>query len=203
MAVCQAIGCSNKIGRVPGKSFFKIPDAAKHNDLAKQWLCNIGVECSVSNFKFSKNKVVCEDHFEPDCFQRDLRNELLNCPQKRKLLKEGAIPTLTLTKRLQQTERFTWLQLDTVEVKPEGGNDHINLKVSGQDGTVVQFKIKRHTPLKKLMNAYCVRQGLKVEALRFRFDGNPISEDDTPQKLDMENEDVIDVFQQQIGGYLS
>ncbi|XP_077983997.1 small ubiquitin-related modifier 3-like isoform X4 [Glandiceps talaboti] len=92
---------------------------------------------------------------------------------------------------------------DKKEVKPEGGNDHINLKVSGQDGTVVQFKIKRHTPLKKLMNAYCVRQGLKVEALRFRFDGNPISEDDTPQKLDMENEDVIDVFQQQIGGYLS
>uniref|UniRef100_A0A8C4LLV6 Rad60/SUMO-like domain-containing protein n=1 Tax=Equus asinus asinus TaxID=83772 RepID=A0A8C4LLV6_EQUAS len=43
-------------------------------------------------------------------------------------------------------------------VKTEN-NDHINLKVAGQDGSVVQFKIKRHTPLSKLMKAYCERQG--------------------------------------------
>ena len=39
-------------------------------------------------------------------------------------------------------------------VKTEN-NDHINLKVAVQDGSVVQFKIKRHTPLSKLMKAYC------------------------------------------------
>ncbi|XP_060242391.1 small ubiquitin-related modifier 2 isoform X2 [Meriones unguiculatus] len=44
-------------------------------------------------------------------------------------------------------------------VKTEN-NDHINLKVAGQDGSVVQFKIKRHTPLSKLMKAYCERQAL-------------------------------------------
>uniref|UniRef100_A0A8C6ICY5 Rad60/SUMO-like domain-containing protein n=1 Tax=Mus spicilegus TaxID=10103 RepID=A0A8C6ICY5_MUSSI len=60
-------------------------------------------------------------------------------------------------------------------VKTEN-NDHINLKVAGQDGSVVQFKIKRHTPLSKLMKAYCERQ------------------------LEMEDEDTIDVFQQQTGG---
>lgn len=42
-------------------------------------------------------------------------------------------------------------------VKTES-NEHINLKVAGQDGSVVQFKIKRHTPLIKLMKAYCERQ---------------------------------------------
>ncbi|XP_026181598.1 small ubiquitin-related modifier 2 isoform X2 [Mastacembelus armatus] len=41
-------------------------------------------------------------------------------------------------------------------VKTEN-NEHINLKVAGQDGSVVQFKIKRHTPLIKLMKAYCER----------------------------------------------
>lgn len=35
--------------------------------------------------------------------------------------------------------------------------EHINLKVLGQDNAVVQFKIKKHTPLRKLMNAYCDR----------------------------------------------
>ena len=47
--------------------------------------------------------------------------------------------------------------LSKANEKPKKGfktenNDHINLKVTGQ---VVQFKIKRHTPLSKLMKAYC------------------------------------------------
>ncbi|XP_068387260.1 small ubiquitin-related modifier 2-like isoform X1 [Eschrichtius robustus] len=52
----------------------------------------------------------------------------------------------------------------------------------GQDGSVVQFKIKRHTPLSKLMKAYCEQQ-------------------DTPAQLKMEDEDTVDVFQQQTGVY--
>ncbi|XP_032257753.1 small ubiquitin-related modifier 2-like [Phoca vitulina] len=84
-------------------------------------------------------------------------------------------------------------------VKTEN-NDHINLKVAGQDGSVVQFKIKRHTPLRKLMKAYCERQGLSMRQIRFRFDGQPINETDTPAQLEMEDEDTIDVFQQQTGG---
>ncbi|XP_043853289.1 small ubiquitin-related modifier 2-like [Dromiciops gliroides] len=59
-------------------------------------------------------------------------------------------------------------------VKPDN-KDHINLKVAGQDGSVVQFKMKRHTPLSKLMKAYCERQGLSLE---------------------MEDEVTMDVFQQ-------
>uniref|UniRef100_A0A3Q1CQY3 Ubiquitin-like domain-containing protein n=1 Tax=Amphiprion ocellaris TaxID=80972 RepID=A0A3Q1CQY3_AMPOC len=88
--------------------------------------------------------------------------------------------------------------------RPEGvkteNNEHINLKVAGQDGSVVQFKIKRHTPLSKLMKAYCERQGLSMRQIRFRFDGQPINETDTPSQLEMEDEDTIDVFQQQTGG---
>ncbi|CAI5679943.1 unnamed protein product [Oreochromis niloticus] len=84
-------------------------------------------------------------------------------------------------------------------VKTEN-NEHINLKVAGQDGSVVQFKIKRHTPLSKLMEAYCERQGLSMRQIRFRFDGQPINETDTPSQLEMEDEDTIDVFQQQTGG---
>uniref|UniRef100_A0A673D0Z5 Ubiquitin-like domain-containing protein n=1 Tax=Sphaeramia orbicularis TaxID=375764 RepID=A0A673D0Z5_9TELE len=66
-------------------------------------------------------------------------------------------------------------------VKTEN-NEHINLKVAGQDGSVVQFKIKRHTPLSKLMKAYCERQGLSMRQIRFRFDGQPINETDTPSQ---------------------
>ncbi|XP_042536510.1 small ubiquitin-related modifier 2-like [Dipodomys spectabilis] len=65
-------------------------------------------------------------------------------------------------------------------VKTEN-NDHIILKVAGQDGSVVQFKMKRHTPLGKLMEAYCEPQ-------------------DTPAQVEMKDEDTINVFQQQTGG---
>ncbi|XP_032265104.1 small ubiquitin-related modifier 2-like [Phoca vitulina] len=67
------------------------------------------------------------------------------------------------------------------EEKPKEGvktenNDHINLKVAGQDGSVVQFKINRHTPLSKL-----------IQSMKQTY-------------LEMEDEDRIDVFQQQTGG---
>ncbi|NXO71989.1 SUMO3 protein, partial [Phainopepla nitens] len=79
-------------------------------------------------------------------------------------------------------------------------NDHIDLKVAGQDGSVVQFRIKRHTPLSKLMKAYCCRQGLSMRHIMFLFDGQPIKEADTPAQLEMEHEDTIEVYQQQTGG---
>ncbi|KAF3419921.1 hypothetical protein QLX08_000313 [Tetragonisca angustula] len=86
------------------------------------------------------------------------------------------------------------------ETKTE--SEHINLKVLGQDSAVVQFKIKKHTPLRKLMNAYCDRVGLAIAAVRFRFDGEPINELDTPTTLEMEEGDTIEVYQQQTGGTL-
>lgn len=86
------------------------------------------------------------------------------------------------------------------DVKPEGSSEHINLKVTGQDNSVVHFKIKKNTPLRKLMSAYCDRTGVKMGVMRFRFDGNPINETDTPLQLEMEDGDSIDVFQQQTGG---
>ena len=87
--------------------------------------------------------------------------------------------------------------------KDEAKDEHpeqINLKVMGQDGNVVQFKIKKHTALKKLMSTYCERAGLDMKAIRFTFDGNRIKENDAPKDLDMEEGDTIEVFQQQSGG---
>ncbi|KAJ8716533.1 hypothetical protein PYW07_003160 [Mythimna separata] len=79
----------------------------------------------------------------------------------------------------------------------KGESEHINLKVLGQDNAIVQFKIKKHTPLRKLMNAYCDRAGLSMQVVRFRFDGQPINENDTPTSLEMEEGDTIEVYQQQ------
>ncbi|XP_021116531.1 small ubiquitin-related modifier 2 [Heterocephalus glaber] len=108
--------------------------------------------------------------------------------------------TSFVKRQLRRLEHSLWPKEKPKEGVKTENNDHINLKVAGQDGSVVQFKIKRHTPLSKLMKAYCERQGLSVRQIRFRFDGLPINETDTPAQLELEDKDTVDVFQQQTGG---
>jgi small ubiquitin-related modifier len=43
-------------------------------------------------------------------------------------------------------------------------------------------------------------QGIAMATMRFRFDGQPINETDTPISLEMEEGDTIEVYQQQTGG---
>merc|ERR1712217_1001858 len=95
---------------------------------------------------------------------------------------------------------------DLIDVAMEqtGGGDeaaaHIQLKVKDQQGSEVQFKIKKSTPLRKLMDAYCSRLGLTASQVRFMVDGERISADDTAEKLGLEDEDLIDVVMEQTGG---
>jgi len=77
---------------------------------------------------------------------------------------------------------------------------HIQLKVKDQQGSEVQFKIKKATPLRKLMDAYCSRLGLQASQVRFMVDGERIAPDDTAEKLGLEDEDLIDVAMEQTGG---
>ncbi|XP_026819436.1 small ubiquitin-related modifier 3-like [Rhopalosiphum maidis] len=79
-------------------------------------------------------------------------------------------------------------------------SERINLKVLGQDNSVIQFKIRKNTQLRKLMNAYCEKTGLVYNSVRFRFDGQSVNANDTPASLNLEEGDTIEVFQQQTGG---
>jgi len=52
-----------------------------------------------------------------------------------------------------------------------------------QDNSEVFFKIKRTTPFNKLMSAYCARQGKAQNTLRFLYDGERVSGDETPEDV--------------------
>ncbi|KAJ1485580.1 ubiquitin-related domain-containing protein, partial [Baffinella frigidus] len=58
--------------------------------------------------------------------------------------------------------------------------EHISLEVKGQDGNIVHFKMKRTTALKKLMEAYCFRQSLPMDQIRFLVDGARLMGHQTP-----------------------
>ncbi|KAL6077597.1 Dolichyl-phosphate-mannose--protein mannosyltransferase pmt3 [Balamuthia mandrillaris] len=86
------------------------------------------------------------------------------------------------------------------ESQPQATQDHISLKVVSQDGNEVYFKIKRNTALKKLMDAYCSRQAMSPDSVRFLYDGSRVQPDQTPKELGMEEGDIIDAVLQQTGG---
>ena len=65
------------------------------------------------------------------------------------------------------------------------------------DGNEMFFKLKRSTPLSKLMKTFCERQGVGYNSVRFLFDGERIRANDTPADLEMEDGDVIDLAEEQ------
>eukprot|EP00005_Dracoamoeba_jomungandri_P005560 CAMPEP_0174260184 /NCGR_PEP_ID=MMETSP0439-20130205/9174_1 /TAXON_ID=0 /ORGANISM="Stereomyxa ramosa, Strain Chinc5" /LENGTH=97 /DNA_ID=CAMNT_0015344375 /DNA_START=29 /DNA_END=322 /DNA_ORIENTATION=+ len=83
----------------------------------------------------------------------------------------------------------------------QGGSDHISLKVVDQESNEVYFKIKKQTQLRKLMDAYCLRQAQNPSAVRFLYDGNRVQPEQTPEELGMEDDDIIDALLQQTGGF--
>ena len=60
--------------------------------------------------------------------------------------------------------------------------EHLNIKVTDNNNEVF-FKIKRTTQLKKLMDAFCDRQGKMPQTVRFLFEGTRVNPTDTPDTV--------------------
>ena len=76
----------------------------------------------------------------------------------------------------------------------------VNLKVVNAEGNEVFFKIKRTTLMKKLMDAYCKKNGTTRQQVRFLYDGKPLEDEKTPDDYEMDDDDVIDAMVEQVGG---
>jgi ubiquitin len=107
--------------------------------------------------------------------------------------------------RRHRLPQGSWRAMSDGESKPvtgEGdgeGSENINLKVMDRNGNIMHFKMKRKKQLKKLMEVYCARQSLQMEQIRFLFDGNRLRDSQTPDELEMEDDDVIDAMLFQVG----
>lgn len=77
--------------------------------------------------------------------------------------------------------------------------EHLNIKVTDNNNEVF-FKIKRNTKLEKLMSAFCERQGKTMTSVRFLFEGQRVQPSDTPDTLEMQDGDTLEVHQEQVGG---
>ena len=67
----------------------------------------------------------------------------------------------------------------------------IRLIVKEPEGRKLEFKIKKSTPLRKLMEVYCRPVGLGQQQVHFMTNGKRILPDDTAAKLGIEHNDTI------------
>ncbi|XP_013918768.1 PREDICTED: small ubiquitin-related modifier 1, partial [Thamnophis sirtalis] len=103
--------------------------------------------------------------------------------------------------RHPREKRLADLRSSASPTREEREGEYIKLKVIGQDSSEIHFKVKMTTHLKKLKESYCQRQGVPMNSLRFLFEGQRITDNHTPKELGMEEEDVIEVYQEQTGGH--
>ena len=80
-----------------------------------------------------------------------------------------------------------------------GEIEYIKLKVVGQDSNKIQFRINQTTQINKLKKSYSGWVGVPPTNLVFLFNGRRINDDDTPTALEMEQDDVIEVYQDTMG----
>lgn len=78
--------------------------------------------------------------------------------------------------------------------------EELNINVKSQEGTVICFKLRKTTQLKKMIESYCQRNGYHSRSVRFIYEGDRVKETDTPATLGMEDGDEIDAMIEQHGG---
>ena len=82
------------------------------------------------------------------------------------------------------------------QAEAAGETEYIKLKVVGQDSNEIHFRVKMTTQMGKLKKSYSERVGVPVSSLCFLFDGRQINDNDTPKQLEIEQDDVIEVYEE-------
>ena len=89
--------------------------------------------------------------------------------------------------------------MEKAEVAPET-KAKIRIKVKKQDGNELFFLLNAKLKFKRLYDIVSKKWGIDRHDVRLLFDGERISEDHTPEGLEIKDEDEIDCMYRQIGG---
>ncbi|ELW72440.1 small ubiquitin-related modifier 1 [Tupaia chinensis] len=93
-------------------------------------------------------------------------------------------------------------KLSTEVLRDNKEGENTKLKVIGEQSSGIHFKVKMTTHLKKLKKkSYCQRQKAPMNLFRFLFEGQRIAKNHTPKELGMEEECMIEVYQEQNGSH--
>ena len=75
-----------------------------------------------------------------------------------------------------------------------------HIRVRGQDGSELQFKVRGGTVLYAVFNAYTERKGLEMDDVRFMYEGSWVTDPrSTCGDYEMESGDIIEAMVHQVG----
>lgn len=74
--------------------------------------------------------------------------------------------------------------------------DHDFMAVS-----LIMIQVKMSTKMGKVIDAYCQKLGISRTQVRFLLDGERVTDEHTPQSLNMQDEDQLDCVYETTGGF--
>ena len=87
-----------------------------------------------------------------------------------------------------------------VGIETSDDDQRLRIKLVSSKGQEVLFQVKPSTKLGTVMRAYCTRLNMRMDATRFIFDGNRLNEGLLVSQSGLEDDDVIDVAEEMVGG---
>jgi hypothetical protein len=88
---------------------------------------------------------------------------------------------------------------ESEDVKP--AQQTINLKIKEGDKPAVTFKVKRGINFSKIFDAFHNKVGAAPGTYKFMRDGSRVEPTETPDSLDMDEDEQIDAIAQQVRAY--
>ncbi|XP_072044484.1 LOW QUALITY PROTEIN: NFATC2-interacting protein-like [Amphiura filiformis] len=74
-------------------------------------------------------------------------------------------------------------------------DDCVEIKIQGQDRTSkMKYTLQKDRPMREIMAKYSQSSGVALDKLKFLFDGDVIDPSQTPEDLDMDEENAVDVI---------
>ena len=94
-----------------------------------------------------------------------------------------------------------WVDLLDGSILPAGNKgDPINLKIMDPSGNYHNYMSSTNVMFDGVMKKFCQETNLDKQSIRFCFDGRRLKEEDTAKIVEMEEGDIIEVYQEQSGG---
>ena len=94
-----------------------------------------------------------------------------------------------------------WVGLLDGSILPAGDKgDPINLKIMDPSGNYHSYMSSTNIMFDWVMKKFCRETKLDKSSLRFCFDGRRLKEEDTAKIVEMEEGDIIEVYQEHSGG---
>ena len=83
---------------------------------------------------------------------------------------------------------------------PAPPDNRITLRVRDDNDNEYAFMMKRTTPFKRIFDAFAQKVKQRVRMFRFHFEGLRLAEEDTPQRVGLKDDDLIEAFVLAEGG---